>query len=210
MLRAPSTALFILSCLVTQACRPCYELRSVRGEATSGFSVTDASRSVTTAVALYATLDNARDDPAYNVIANDVRSGGDNLMVTLYGFETPPGDRIAVTVSIPLSAGTGERFAISRAFTAPEQGMFGFRQSLAAGQVELGFSRSQYINPGNYTFGYVANTASGEIRVLRRQPGVMELSVDALVSNGTGPAYRIVGPILLTTRTQGDVCPSIT
>src|SRR4051812_21674094 len=153
MLRAPSIALVILSTLVTQACRPCYELRSVRGEATSGFSVTDASRSGATPVALYATLDNARDDRAYTVIADDVRNSGENLMVTLYGFETPPGDRIAVTVSIPLSAGAGDRFTISRAFTAPELGQWGFRQSLAAGQVELGFSRSQYVSPGNYTFG---------------------------------------------------------
>lgn len=210
MTRWPWAAVLILATISAQGCRPCYELRFARAEATNSFSITNAAQSGVTPVALYATLDNARDGRSYAVIANDTRSGGESFTVTLDGFETPPADRIGLTLSIPLSAGAGDVFTITRAFTAAEQGQWGFRTPIGAGQVELGFSRSVYNFPGNYSFPYVANTASGQIRVLRRQANLIELNVDALVSNGSGTSYRIVGPVLLTTGTKGEVCPSIT
>src|SRR5829696_1092938 len=114
-------AILVMSSLATQGCRPCYDSLFARGEAVSGFSVTEALRSAATPVALYATRENRDpDDRTYAVIANNSRDGSDNFMVTFYGFETPPMDRIAVTLSIPVGAAPGATYRIIRAFAAPE------------------------------------------------------------------------------------------
>src|SRR4051794_3074784 len=115
MNRSIAITALLLSSLATDGCRRCHELLFVRAEATNAFAVTDATRSSATPVALYAQSDQAGEDRSYAVIASN-SGGSDNLMITLYGFETPPGDRIAVTVAIPVSAAAGDVYKITRAF----------------------------------------------------------------------------------------------
>lgn len=197
----------------------CRDVDRVDAATTLGFTVNDGAGSDSTLVALYAQLDYTQtagvdDFPGvFRVLAQEA---GDSrsLLMTLHGYETPPGDRLDLALSIPTKARTGDELHIARAFPPPpyRTAEWGFRAPLAQGQVEIGFSRSHPAIPNppyDYVPHYTATAASGTVRIVRRERGLLRLEIDALVSDAAGRSHRIRGMVTVSARTQGQACISL-
>jgi hypothetical protein len=202
--------------LVASGCRVgCEDVEILRAVTAPGFGVTETGAPGSTGVLLagdvHYTQRDVRDfrrifDILYRR-ARDERS----VAFTLHGYETPPGDRITLTLAIPAGARQGERYRVAGAFVPPAPWIdeWVLRPSVAAGEVEVGFKRSRPAIPDppyNYTPTYTATGASGSIDVLRRENGLLELQLDFTVTDGAGRGYRVAGRTTVTAVSEGEVC----
>lgn len=197
----------------------CEDVERIRAATAAGFGVTEPGAAGTTGAMLYGFADYTQDEavPDFDeVFAVLARNAGDgrNLQFTLTGYETPPGDRITLTLSIPARAQQGDRYLVTGAFAPPAPWVdeWTFRAPLAPGETEVGFERSRPqipTPPYNFAAVFTATRASGTVQVLRRERGRLTVEVDVTAADGTGRGYRVAGTVDVTATTEGEVCPSL-
>jgi hypothetical protein len=197
----------------------CKDVDRVYAATRPGFTVSDATSSDSTPVALYASLDYTQtsgvDDfsGVFRVLAKDAGDSR-NLLMTLHGYGTPPADRLDLALSVPTKARTGDEYPIVAAFPPPpyRTAEWGFRAPLPQGQVEIGFTRSHAAipnSPYDYVPHYTATAASGTVRIVRRDRGVLLVAIDAVVSDGAGRSLRVKGTVSVEASTHGQACISL-
>jgi hypothetical protein len=196
----------------------CRDVNRIHAGTAAGFTVTDLALADSTPAALYAGLDytqsGVQDFPrVFAVIANETHDSR-NLLMTVHGYETTPGDRLDLALSIPANARTGDQFRVAGTFVPPAYpgDEWGFRAPLSASDVEVGFTRSHAAIPNppyDYTAHYTATSATGTIRVAARDRGLLHLALDVTVSDASGHRHRIAGVLMVTSMTQGQACPGL-
>lgn len=199
----------------------CEDVNRIHAATAPGFGVTQVGAAGTTVAMLYGTADYTQEEtgslPDFDeVFAVLARNSGDgrNLQFTLTGYETPPGDRIVLVLSIPTRAQQGDRFRVTGAFTPPGpwQEEWTFRRAVAPGDAEIGFARTRATIPNppyNYAAIYTATRATGTIDVLRRERGHLDLRVDMTATDEAGRAYRIAGTLGVSAAKEGEACPTL-
>ncbi|HEU0080316.1 MAG TPA: hypothetical protein VFQ76_21895, partial [Longimicrobiaceae bacterium] len=135
----------------------CEDVNRIHAATASGFGVTATGASGTTAAMLFGTADYTQEktgsipdfDEVFAVLA---RNSGDgrNLQFTMVGYETVPGDRIVLALSIPTRAQQGDSFRVTGAFAPPAPWVdeWTFRRAVAPGEVEIAFARTRATIPG--------------------------------------------------------------
>jgi hypothetical protein len=196
----------------------CEDVNRIQAITAPGFSVTQVGAAGTTGAMLYSRADYTQKEtgslPDFDeVFAVLARNSGDgrNLQFTLTGYETPPGDRIVLVLSIPTRAQGGDRFRVTGAFTPPGpwQDEWTFRRAVAPGETEIGFARTRATIPNppyNYAAIYTASRATGTVEVLRRDRGHLSLQLDMTATDDSGRGYRIAGTANVAATTEGEVC----
>lgn len=199
----------------------CDDVNRIHAATAPGFGVTRVGAAGTTGAMLYGTADYTQREtgslPDFDeVFAVLARNSGDgrNLQFTLTGYETPPGDRIVLVLSVPTRAQQGDRFRVVGAFTPPGpwQDEWTFRRAVAPGDTEIGFARTRATIPNppyDYAAIYTATRATGTIQVLRRERGHLDLQVDVTATDEAGRAYRIAGTLGVSAATEGEACPTL-
>ena len=196
----------------------CEDVNRIQTTTAPGFSVTQVGATGTTGAMLYSRADYTQKEtgslPDFDeVFAVLARNSGDgrNLQFTLTGYETPPGDRIVLVLSIPTRAQQGDRLRVTRAFTPPAPWVddWTFRQPVASGETEIGFARTRATIPNppyNYAAIHTATRATGTIDVLRRDRGHLSVQIDVTATDESGRGYRIAGTANVAATTEGEAC----
>ncbi len=199
----------------------CEDVDRIHAATAPGFGVTRVGDAGATGAMLYGSADYTQEEtgsiPDFDeVFAVLARNSGDdrNLQFTLVGYETPPGDRIVLVLSVPTRAQQGDRFRVAGAFTPPGpwQDEWTFRRAVAPGDTEVGFARTRATIPNppyNYAAVYTATRAAGTIEVLRRERGHLDLRVDLTAADEAGLAYRIAGTLGVSAAKEGEACPTL-
>lgn len=196
----------------------CEDVNRIHAATGAGFGVTAVGAAGTTGAMLYGSADYTQEEtgslPDFDeVFAVLARNSGDarSLQFTLVGYETPPGDRIVLVLSVPTRAQQGDRFRVAGAFTPPGpwEDEWTFRRAVAAGETEIGFARTRATIPNppyNYTAVYTATAATGTVEVLGRDRGRLELRVDVTATDASGRGYRVAGTVNVTAGNEGEAC----
>ncbi|MEW5930226.1 MAG: hypothetical protein AB1941_22435 [Gemmatimonadota bacterium] len=196
----------------------CEDVNRIHAATAAGFGVTEVVAAGTTGAMLYGSADYTQEEtgslPDFDeVFAVLARNSGDSrsLQFTLTGYETPPGDRIVLVLSVPTRAQQGDRFRVTGAFAPPGpwQDEWTFRRAVAPGETEIGFARTRATIPNppyNYAAVYTATRAAGTVEVLGRDRGRLDLRVDLTATDDAGRGYRIAGTVGVTAGKEGEAC----
>lgn len=199
----------------------CEDVNRIQATTAPGFSVTQVGATGTTGALLYSRADYTQKEtgslPDFDeVFAVLARNSGDgrSLQFTLTGYETPPGDRIVLVLSIPTRAQQGDRLRVTGAFAPPGpwQDDWTFRRAVAPGDTEIGFARTRATIPNppyNYAAIYTATRATGTVDVTGRDRGRLDLRVDLTAVDETGRGYRIAGTVGVKAAKEGEACPTL-
>ena len=222
MRRIPTAAALLALAATLGGCGlGCEDVNRIHAATAPGFGVTAADAAGTTGAMLFGSADYTQEEtgsiPDFDeVFAVLARNSGDgrNLQFTLVGYETVPGDRIVLVLSIPTRAQQGDRFRVTGAFAPPAPWVdeWTFRRAVAPGDVEIAFARTRATIPNppyHYAPVYTATRAAGTVQVLRRERGHLDLQVDLVASDDAGRGYRVAGTMGVTAAREGEACFSL-